>query len=123
MRCDDYGTITPLKTWEANAVGRGRANTDAMLGTCAEGAAVEADSYISPNGTNDWFLPSLGELMLMYTNLRQAGKGAFNINSGEVKYWSSTQADDDAWIQSFYNGLQGGSSEGTSNHVRPIRAF
>lgn len=121
--CDYYDAISPLQAWTANAVGQGQANTTAMLGSCTEGAAVEADNYVSPNGTEDWFLPSEGELMLMYANLRQSGKGAFNVNTGGQNYWSSTQGVDDAWVQSFFSGLQQVSSEGTSNRVRPIRAF
>jgi hypothetical protein len=104
-------------------VGAGQANTLAMLagaGGCTSGAANAADGYVSPTGADDWFLPSMGELMLMYTNLRQAGAGAF----GYAYYWSSTEHGAYyAWNQSFFNGLQDSYSKNSILSVRPVRAF
>lgn len=122
--CDNTNTSIPtISAWAANAVGAGQANTTAMLGVCISGAAVLADNYISNNGTSDWFLPSEGELMMMYTNLRQAGRGAFSYNA----YWSSTQysADDTiyAWYQTFLNGFQALNNMAAEFSVRPVRAF
>ena len=62
----DQTSIPAVGGWAGNAVGKGRANTIAMLGVCKSGAANAADSYLTAT-KSDWFLPSEGELMLMYT--------------------------------------------------------
>ena len=105
--------------WAGNAVGKGQANTTAMLGVCTSGAANAADLYLTAT-KSDWFLPSLGELMLMYTNLRQAGVGGFATNG----YWSSTDYDSSlAWSQYFYSGLQTNFTKNSTLPVRAVRAF
>jgi len=119
--CDKSQTpILATRGWAANAVGRGQANTDAMLAVCASGAANEAAAYVSPTSADDWFLPSPGELMLMYTNLRQAGVVGF----GSTTYWSSSEYDSNyVWLQSFSSGVQSNSAKDHYTRVRPVRAF
>ncbi|MFM8441998.1 MAG: hypothetical protein ACKN9W_01495 [Methylococcus sp.] len=119
--CDQDGTSIPATAgWAANAVGRGPANTDAMLAVCASGAANAAAVYVSPTGTDDWFLPSLGELMLMYTNLRPAGVGGFSSDF----YWSSSEYDHYyAWFQYFGDGIQYKNLKASGKSVRAVRAF
>ena len=125
--CDNTTTSTPVATgWAANAVGKGQANTDAMLGVCSSGAANIADKYIAPNGKADWFLPSMGEAMLMYTNLRQAGVGGFAgvVGFASGSYWSSTELDSGtAWVQGFFSGYQYIDGKHDSLRVRAVRAF
>jgi hypothetical protein len=60
-------------------------------------------------------------MVLMNTNLRQAGVGGFS--AGE--YWSSSEFDDDyAWLQDFGLGFQSASSKSYGTYfVRPVRAF
>ncbi|MEZ4994327.1 MAG: hypothetical protein R2824_28140 [Saprospiraceae bacterium] len=82
------------------------------------------------NGGNygDWYLPSIGELELMFTNLHLAGLGDFATES----YWSSTQIDSGsifAWSKNFA-GIervrQGKSSVRESFlrfRVRAVRSF
>jgi hypothetical protein len=53
---------------------------------------------------NDWWLGSIGEMMLMYTNLRQAGVGDF---SSGVYLSSSEFSATSAWGQYFWTGEQG----------------
>lgn len=102
----------------ARAVGRGQANTTAMLAVCTSGAANAVDEYAS-NSKTDWFLPSRDELKLMYTNL----PGAIG-DFGSVTYWSSSETNANwAWFQSFgYGGLYY-DSKSNVNGVRPVRAF
>ena len=112
-------TETAVGWGPSTAVGAGSANTTTMLAQCTSGAATAAHSY-SNNGYNDWFLPSLGELMLMYTNLRQAGVGGFAGNS----YWSSSEyGSGNAWYQGFSSGSQNYSNKGNPLSVRAVRAF
>ena len=134
--CSNTTTSIPaVAGWDASAVGRGQANTNAMIasshtaegsdnltGICTTGAAVKAYDYVSSNtaATDDWFLGSLGEMMLMYTNLRQAGVGGFANDT----YWSSSENFSNfAWYQSFSSGGQGNGSKGITYLVRAVRAF
>lgn len=70
---------------------------------------------------NDWFLPSLDELNLMYENLYKKGVGGFNSGG----YWCSSEENDAfAWNQQFSEGMQGYNSKITGGvRVRAIRSF
>jgi len=128
--CDKTTTSIPaVAGWAANAVGKGQANTTAMLGGGCTGvggasgaggdSAGVANAYLTAT-KSDWFLPSLGELMLMYTNLRQAGVGNFTNND----YWSSTESNSNyAWYNSFNFGFQADCTKRRQLPVRAIRAF
>ena len=66
----------------------------------------------------DWFLGSLGEMMLMYSNLQ--GVGGFAAGA----YWSSSENDaTTAWYQTFDSGRQLYSGKTSVYYVRPVRAF
>jgi hypothetical protein len=126
--CDITTSIPAVSGWAGNGVGKGQANTTAMLGVCTSGAANAADSYLTAT-KSDWFLPSEGELMLMYTNLRQAGVGGFSIGIPDDFanfdfYWSSTELDSNtAWVQYFFEGSQNYGSKNLTLSVRAVRAF
>jgi hypothetical protein len=123
--------VTAARGWAAQAVGQGQANTNAIRAvfttdTASNNAAQYADALTDgvPVGCvtskDDWFLGSLGEMMLMYTNLRQAGVGGFSTGY----YWSSSEYDGGrAWPQNFSAGLQYDSNKSNSYYVRPVRAF
>ena len=127
----DTLAVPAARGWAANAVGQGQANTTAILAvftsdTTSDNAAKYADALASgvPGGCvtskDDWFLGSLGEMMLMYTNLRQAGVGGLST----VFYWSSSEYSDYyAWGQDFDYGYQDNYYKGYTNFVRPVRAF
>ena len=116
--CNNSTSIPAVAGWASKAVGKGQANTTAMLGVCSSGAANAADLYLTTK--SDWFLPSLGELQLMYDNLLQAGVGDFTGNY----YWSSTENYGYyAWIQTFITGDQSYYNKSGKIAVRPVRAF
>ena len=122
--CSDISTDLGLAGWDKSAVGAGRTNTATADTTCTSGAVQTAVDYIAPsfNGVakDDWWLGSIGEMMLMYTNLRQAGVGGFSTGA----YWSSSEGGDSgAWALYFVDGDQGGYFKASSNYVRPVRAF
>jgi hypothetical protein len=121
--CSDTATLLDLNAWSNSAVGAGRTNTAYMLGgtRCTTGAAVAANAYSTAQAAaGSWWLPSMGELMLMYTNLRQAGVGGFVAEN----YWSSSEDSPTvAWGQYFNNGYQNGSDKIIANYVRPVRRF
>ena len=72
------------------------------------------------NGYDDWFLPTISQLDLMYRHLRLRGFGGF----ADSYYWSSTEIDlGNAWAQFFTNGNQYVSSKASGKRVRAVRAF
>jgi hypothetical protein len=116
--------VTAASGWATGAVGQGQANTTAILAvfttdTTLNNAAKYADSLVCGTKT-DWFLGSIGEMMLMFTNLRLAGVGDFSTEL----YWSSSDYEDDqAWILQFGYGNPNQNVKYGQNHVRPVRAF
>lgn len=102
------------------AVGTGATNTAAILASCgtANIAAQACDSLVL-NGYSDWFLPSVNELALMYTNLAAQGLGSFGNY-----YWSSSQADaNSANLYYFGGGYSFNVSKNQGMPVRAVRAF
>jgi hypothetical protein len=67
-------------------IGYGKLNSDLILSYCTGNniAAYLCDTLIL-NGYSDWFLPSRGEIELMYSNLHLFNIGSFMSS----KYWSS----------------------------------
>lgn len=121
--CNNTNTsISAVAGWSANAVGRGKANTTAMSGVCTSGAANSALAYFTlTTQAGDWFLGSSGEMLLMSTNLRQAGVGGFAYEH----YSSSTEFDANMAFQMAF--LSGTSSLFFSKSdallVRAVRSF
>ena len=117
--CSDTTSLLGLNAWSNSAVGAGASNTSTADTTCA-GGAIQAASDYAGGSKSDWFLPSVGEAMLMYTNLRQQGVGGFAYD----RYWSSSELDADvAWYQIFNFGDQNSNNKSFTTYVRPVRAF
>jgi hypothetical protein len=119
--CDKSSVSIPGASGPAAwVIGRGKANTQAMLAVCASGAANAAAAYRGPNNKTDWFLPSRAELNRMWDIYLEGGKGGF----GYVLYWSSSEdVYSFAWFQIFYNGDQDANYKDLDLRVRPVRAF
>jgi hypothetical protein len=125
--CSNMASALGLDGWERSAIGAGASNSARMRDTtqaahCTSGAAVAAATYAVAGGAGagSWWLPSIGELMVMYVNLRTAGVGGF----AAVNYWSSSEGDPtNAWRQAFLSGSQGSGGKSATNPVRPVRAF
>lgn len=115
-----------------SAIGEGKNNTKALVDLMGNSAYVygkgkeTVDVYAAKlcsdlifNGFDDWFLPSIDELDLMYTNLKKNNLGDF-VSDG---YWSSTEIDSvNAYRKRFDNGgLDVGKD--ALYRVRPIRSF
>jgi hypothetical protein len=115
--CSNASTLFNSNLWSNAGVGKGSINTASA--TCAGGAVKAAADYRGM-GRTDWFLPSIGEAMLMYENMRKLGIGGFMLNP----YWSSSESGaNNAWRQYFNNGDQTNNGKNTTDYVRPIRAF
>ena len=100
---NNYTCLVSQYTTVAEAKGdlAGIANTDVLVGTTphshGDNAAKAARGYNSgthPDGTSEWFLPSVGQWDKMATAVGDYGK--LGLNSGN--YWSSTEIDaENAW--------------------------
>ena len=78
------------------AIGRGMKNT-ALILACVSSPATDApaahacDTYSSPNGTDDWFLPSKEEQDELYERWNTDGRPAkYNLSTAYL-YWTSSQ--------------------------------
>ena len=109
------------------AIGTGKQNTALILSVDANAPAAKACADYRGGGKDDWFLPSIDELSLMYLNLKVNNIGGFYRSN----FWSSSQnqnSDGSAWSLSFTSGNRQLYGKGTSNEygghgVRAIRAF
>lgn len=101
-------------------IGSGLTNTTNISAIYTASAATICANYNS--GVNsDWFLPSLDELNLMYTNLQPASSYGFSTGY----YWSSSEFDtSSAYSQDFGTGNSVGQPKTTTGYSdRAIRAF
>jgi hypothetical protein len=117
--CSDTASDLGLTGWNKSAIGAGRTNTTTADTTCSSGAIQVAADYTN-NGKTDWWLPSIGELMAMYWNLRQAGVGSFSA----AIYWGSSEFSATlARGQLFDGGNQANDNKTNTHRVRPVRGF
>ncbi|MCL1912090.1 MAG: DUF1566 domain-containing protein [Leptospirales bacterium] len=110
-------------------VGSGKSNTDILVklleGRRETDKAAQLCAGLNFGGFSDWFLPSDGELKLMYENLHQKGLGDF-----DDIYWSSSRAgargtaNVSVWHMHFSNGLiHNYPMPETATSARAVRAF
>ena len=108
----------------STAAGTGAINTAYIMAGCSDrpiAASVCSDLVL--NGYSDWYLPSLGELQMMYSRLYLQGLGGFGA-FGWNPYWSSSQAYPfHAWGMYFLNGDVIDAGKQGSAQVRAVRAF
>lgn len=96
-------------------------------GFCASYERVNANGQGLTAGK--WWLPSLGELMMIYANMRKINYALSLINGAtqlaETWYWSSTEyGATNAWYLTLNNGNAGGNPKATYQlRVRPVSAF
>jgi hypothetical protein len=107
-----------------NTLGSGKTNTELivskLLSLDESDKAAQLCLKLSINDYNDWFLPSMYELNLMYEQLSASGYDHFS----PARYWSSSQTSNYyAWLQSFGNGSMYGGSKSNKYRVRAIRMY
>jgi hypothetical protein len=116
---------TSITGADSQEVGAGLQNSIDIISSCDETPIPASECLNYENaGYTDWYLPSFGELLLMYDNV---GNGAEigNIGEfGEYYYWSSSEGlNNDAWGVSFYQGDINVAPKYAPRRVRPIRSF
>ena len=119
-----WSNITTAIGTTGTAIGTGKTNTEAILAQAGftDGAAKNCDNF-SVNGYDDWFLPSQGELELMYDNLRLYSVGNFSIVS-PASYWSSSEVSaTNAYRHKFDSDIQDSVGKTSPYKYRPVRRF
>ena len=125
--------VTALNDWA------GKNNTTAQIthaecssnayapGYCANYSRVNANSQGLTAGK--WWLPSLGEMMMIYANMTKINY-ALSLISGatqlaEAGYWTSTEySATNAWYLYLSNGNANINTKASNTyHVRPVSAF
>ena len=116
------------KTSTAAQITHSECNTESYApGFCASYERVNANGQGLTAGK--WWLPSLGELMMIYANMRKINYALSLINGAtqlaETWYWSSTESSaTKAWGLYLSYGYAGNFAKDTyQTMVRPVSAF
>lgn len=113
----------------AESTWNGAANTAAILNDVSSPftAASQCANY-SSGGFNDWYMPSLQELNMIWNNLFDVNRTMESMPGAETMrfavYWSSTEIDAiGAWMFSFMTGQSSYWDKIETYHLRAIRKF
>jgi hypothetical protein len=104
-------------------------NQQVCLAENGEITAAQAALDYEGGGYSDWYLPSINELIEMYSSLGINGVelvsfSEFNTLPWPSGYWSSTNySNNEAYIVGFESGISGGNNKNDALYVRPIRSF
>jgi uncharacterized repeat protein (TIGR02543 family) len=112
-------------------IGTGKENTRRILEVLEDrgetGKAAQLCDTLDVNNIDDWFLPSINELDLIYTNLVINNLGDFDE---QARYWASSQDDRMAYVQynpwfREFNQANGAFTDmdGGPQSVRAVRQF
>ena len=125
--------VTAMNDWA------GKANTTAQIthaeasgagyapGFCANYSRTNANGYGLTAGK--WWLPSLGEMMMIYANMTKINYALSLINGAtqlvEDAYWTSTEGSATyAWLLYLsYGTANGGTKASSTSRVRAVSAF
>lgn len=114
--------------YTSKAVGAGAQNTAAIVAGCNEtNTAAKICDNLALNTYNDWYLPSIDELGLMYSNLYINGLGNLSgsyTSSSEAGY-DQTQTSNNYYFKGFYSWSNYTSDTNKNNgqNIRAIRSF
>lgn len=112
------GTSISIST--SSAIGSGNDNTENIVRLQGDGSYAAKICYdLVIDEYSDWFLPSSGELNLLYQNRHLIG--GFDLTAA---YWSSSELSSNyAWYQGFSSGYQSNYIKSNTCRVRAVRAF
>ena len=131
-----WDRVTALNDWN------GKTNTQKQIAASKEGAVTNTASYApgfcnlysrsNANGkgltAGKWWLPSLGEMMMIYANMKKVNY-ALSLISGatqlvENAYWTSTEASAaSAWGLNLSDAASNSSKASSQRYVRAVSAF
>ena len=127
----DYGKYEAFQ--RKTDIGAGQENTRNIIDVLAawdlpQGPALKYAQDLDYDGFKDWFIPSIGELELMYKNLFQRGFGDFSDSSQGTIYLSSSMISNYSplWYYFTPDNAESMQMQGTSFSevtIRLIRAF
>ena len=129
--------VTAINDWN------GKTNTAQQIAHSTSSAVTNTASYApgfcnlysraNANGkgltAGKWWLPSLGEMMMIYANMTKINYALSLINGAtqlvEDAYWTSTEGSaTNAWYLYLSNGIAGnGTKASNTNRVRAVSAF
>ena len=129
--------VTAINDWN------GKTNTAQQIAHSTSSAVTNTASYApgfcnlysraNANGkgltAGKWWLPSLGEMMMIYANMTKINYALSLINGAtqlvEDAYWTSTEGSaTNAWFLYLDNGIAGnGTKASNTNRVRAVSAF
>lgn len=90
--------------------------------------AMEYAANLNAHGHDDWKLPSMTELHVLYQNRHKGAlRDTFDQNGSLIAgwYWSSTERPDNAghaWMERFSDGYRTWGWKGLDASVRPVRS-
>ncbi len=125
------GTNDPIAAWgvwggsyiggTSSSIGSSIVNTERIVSSLSGSYAANICYSATISGFSDWVLPSVDELTLMKTVLKDSRLGGFSYN----RYWSSTEQNaDSAWVHDFYSTKATDFKHNSYNYsIRPVRYF
>lgn len=125
--------LTALDDWEGEDNTAAQVTHSECSGASYAPGFCHAYSRVNANGkgltAGRWWLPSIGQLMMIYANMRKINHALSLINGAtqlvETWYWSSTEYSAmSAWYLTLGNGPMSYYSKTTTQfRVRPVSAF
>ena len=125
--------LTALDDWEGEDSTAAQVTHSECSGASYAPGFCHAYSRSNANGkgltAGRWWLPSIGQLMMIYANMRKINHALSLINGAtqlaETWYWSSTEySATGAWFLYLYNGYMGYYTRATRRgRGRPVSAF
>ncbi len=115
------------KTNTASQIGHTECQGESYApGFCAAYSRANANGYGLTAGK--WWLPSLGEMFMIYANMTKINYALSLINGAtqlqETAYWTSTEySANNAWLLNLLSGLNGTTKAGGTYRVRAVSAF
>jgi hypothetical protein len=108
----------------------GLSNSNAIVGQAGHTSSASALCLNSTNGgQNDWYLPSVQELNMLWNNYYTVARSLTQI-SGATQlqpeiYWTSTEIDSNSsmWHSYFWSGDSYSANKDNPYYVRAVRAF